>query len=41
LGRSSDAGNLGKSFAMLAGIVVIALIIQISFLKPKVNNYVD
>lgn len=41
LGKSSDAGNLGKSFAMLAGIVVIALIIQISFLKPKVNNYVD
>lgn len=39
LGRSSDAGNLGRSFAMLAGIVVIALIIQISFLKPKVNNY--
>ena len=41
LGRSSDAGNLGRSFAMLAGIVVIALIIQISFLRPKVNNYVD
>jgi len=41
LGRSSDAGNLGRSFAMLAGIVVIALIIQISFLKPKVNNYLD
>ena len=41
LGRSSDAGSLGKSFAMLAGIVLIALIIQISFLRPKVNNYVD
>ena len=41
LGRSSDAGNLGRSFAMLAGIVVIALIIQISFLKPKVNNYIE
>ena len=41
LGRSSDAGNLGKSFAMLAGIVLIALIIQISFLRPKVNNYQD
>ncbi|HUZ57612.1 MAG TPA: MFS transporter [Hanamia sp.] len=39
LGRSSDEGNLGKSFAMLAGIVLIALIIQISFLRPKVNNY--
>jgi len=41
LGRSSDAGNLGKDFAMLAGIVLIALIIQVSFLRPKVNNYVD
>ena len=41
LGKSSDAGNLGKSFAMLAGIVLIALIIQVSFLRPKVNNYVD
>ncbi len=41
LGRSSDAGNLGKSFAMLAGIVLIALIVQVSFLRPKVNNYVN
>ncbi len=41
LGRSSDAGNLGKSFAMLAGIVLIALIIQVSFLRPKVNNSND
>ena len=41
LGKSSDAGNLGKSFAMLAGIVLIAVIIQVSFLRPKVNNYVD
>jgi MFS family permease len=41
LGRSSDAGHLGKSFAMLAGIVLIALIIQISFLRPKVNNFED
>ena len=41
LGRSSDAGNLGKDFAMLAGIVLVALIIQISFLRPKVNNFGD
>ncbi len=41
LGRSSDAGNLGRSFAMLAGIVLVALIIQVSFLRPKVNNFVD
>lgn len=41
LGRSSDAGNLGRDFAMLAGIVFIVLIIQISFLRPKVSNYED
>ncbi len=41
LGRSTDAGNLGKSFAMLAGIVAVALIIQLSFLRPKANEYVD
>jgi MFS family permease len=35
LGKSSDAGNLGKDFAMLAGIVAVALAIQLYFLKPK------
>jgi MFS family permease len=41
LGRSSDAGHLGRDFAMLAGIVLIALIIQVSFLRPKVNDFQD
>ncbi len=41
LGRSSDAGHLGRDFAMLAGIVLIALIIQVSFLRPKVNDFRD
>ncbi|HRO46942.1 MFS transporter [Agriterribacter sp.] len=35
LGRSTDAGNLGRDFAMLAGIVLIAFIIQTTFLRPK------
>ena len=35
LGKSSDAGNLGKDFAMLAGIVVVALAVQLYFLRPK------
>src|SRR5687767_14636816 len=39
LGKSTDAGNLGKDFAMLAGIVLIALIIQISFLRPRANDF--
>jgi MFS family permease len=41
LGKSSDAGHLGNDFAMLAGIVLVALIIQLSFLRPKVNDYTD
>lgn len=41
LGKSTDAGNLGKDFAMLAGIVLVALIVQLSFLKPKANDFND
>lgn len=39
LGRSTDAGNLGQSFAMLAGIVLVAIIIQLSFLRPQTNDF--
>lgn len=39
LGRSMDAGNLGKSFAMLSVIVLAALIIQLIFLRPKTNDF--
>lgn len=39
LGRSTDGGNLGRDFALLAGIVLIALLIQLSFLRPKVNDF--
>lgn len=39
LGKSTDDGNLGKSFAMLSVIVLAALIIQISFLRPKANDF--
>jgi MFS family permease len=35
LGKSTDAGNLGHDFAMLAGIVLVAFIIQTLFLRPK------
>lgn len=35
LGKSTDAGNLGRDFALLAGVVLIAFIIQTIFLKPK------
>ena len=41
LGRSTDAGNLGHDFAMLAGVVLIALVVQLIFLRPKVDNKLD
>jgi MFS transporter, ACS family, D-galactonate transporter len=39
LGKSTDAGQLGNGFAMLAGIVLVALIVQLYFLRPKTNLY--
>jgi MFS family permease len=41
LGKSTDAGNLGKDFAMLAAIVFVALIVQLAFLRPKFNDFVE
>lgn len=41
LGRSMDAGNLGRDFAMLAGIVLVVLCIQLYFLRPKANTIPD
>ncbi len=41
LGKSTDAGSLGKDFAMLAGIVLLALIVQLYFLRPKVNDFAE
>ncbi len=38
LGKSTDRGNLGKSFAVLAAIALVALLVQLSFLKPKAND---
>lgn len=40
LGKSTDKGNLGKDFALMSGIVLIALIIQLTFLRPKVNDFI-
>jgi MFS transporter, ACS family, D-galactonate transporter len=38
LGQSSDTGNLGKSFALLSVVVFIAILSQLYFLWPKVND---
>lgn len=37
LGKSSDSGNLAHDFAMLAILVLIALAVQLYFLRPKTN----
>lgn len=41
LGKSMDAGNLGRDFAMLAGIVLVMLFVQVYFLKPKADTITD
>jgi hypothetical protein len=40
LGRSTDAGHLGRDFALLGIVVLFALILQLAFLKPKTGNVV-
>lgn len=39
LGRSTDQGNLGADFAMLAGVVLIALVVQLFFLRPRQRDF--
>ena len=41
LGRSTDNGDLGQNFALLAIIVFAALAIQLLFLKPKMVDFKD
>ena len=41
LGRSTDNGDLGQNFALLAIIVFAALAIQLLFLKPKMIDFKD
>ncbi|WP_419031858.1 MFS transporter, partial [Dysgonomonas gadei] len=41
LGKSTDAGNLGRDFALMAIIVLFVLILQISFLRPKTVDMKD
>jgi ACS family D-galactonate transporter-like MFS transporter len=38
LGKSTDAGHLGRDFAFLSGIVLIVLLIQLKFLRPKYRD---
>lgn len=38
LGKWSDGGNLGFGFAILGGIVVVALVLQLACLRPTTDN---
>lgn len=38
LGKWTDGGNLGLGFAMLGGVVAIALVAQLYFLRPQTDN---
>lgn len=38
LGKWSDGGNLGLGFAVLGGVVVVALILQLTCLRPTTDN---
>lgn len=38
LGKSTDAGNLGRDFALLAGVVAVAVIVQLLFIKPSIST---
>lgn len=41
LGKATDAGHLSRDFAILGGVVLIALIIQLTCLNPKANDFDD
>lgn len=41
LGKSTDSGNLGKDFALMAIVVLIVLIVQVTFLRPKTKDMTD
>lgn len=41
LGKSTDSGQLGQDFALLAGIVVVALLAQLTLLKPVVADLTE
>lgn len=41
LGKTVDTGNLGKNFAILGVVVVVAIVLQLTTLKPKTINMTE
>ena len=38
LGKWADSGNLGLGFSLMAGVIALALLLQLSILKPETDN---
>lgn len=41
LGKSEDANNLGRDFALMAGVVVVVVLVQLLLLKPRTDDMKD
>lgn len=41
LGKSTDSGGLARDFALLAGVVLAIVVVQLLFLRPKMHDFVD
>lgn len=41
LGKSTDAGNLGRDFGVMAVVILVVVFIQILILKPETDNMVE
>lgn len=39
LDKSTDAGNLGRDFAFLGIIIIVAMFMQLYFLRPTHNDF--
>ena len=41
LGKSTDAGNLGRDFGVMAVVILVVVFIQLLILEPKTDNMVE
>jgi MFS family permease len=41
LGQSTDKGHLAADFALLAGVVGVAIVVQLMFLRPQTKDFVE
>lgn len=41
LGKYTEAGTLGQGFALLGGLVFVAVAVQLYFLRPRQSDFID